>query len=464
MNRDTILVVDDEESIRKQMNWALSQDYEVFLAQDRDTALKLLKETRPKLVSLDIALSVHSDDKREGMQLLEDIVKFDPKIKVIMVTGNDERDNVLKAIKMGAYDYYLKPIDVEELKVIIKRALYIQKLEGENERLTLELEERHKFEDIIGTCPQMKEIFDLIRKVSSTDVTVLINGESGTGKELVAKAIHYCSPRRDKPFGVINCGAIPENLLESELFGHEKGSFTDAYIRKLGKFELANKGTIFLDEIGELSLPLQVKLLRFLQERVIERVGGSEQIALDVRIIAATNTDLKKRMQEGSFREDLYYRLSVVTICLPPLRERAEDTLLLANSCLNRFAQESNKKIKGFSKEAIKAINEYPWPGNVRELENKIRRAVILSGNSLISTEDLGLEISKENPANSLKEAREELDVKFIKEALAKNKGNVSRAAKELGISRVSLYDLMKKYGINANNDVASLYRADQCA
>lgn len=451
MDRDTILVVDDEESIRKQMKWALSRDYEVLLAQDRETALRLLKERRPRLVALDIVLCPYSRDEGEGMELLEDIVEFDPRTKVIMITGNDKRDNALRAIKMGAYDYYLKPLDVEELKVIIKRALYIQKLEEENERLSLELEAKYKFEDIIGTCAQMEEIFGLIRRVSPTDVTVLIDGESGTGKELVARAIHYSSPRKDKPLGVINCGAIPENLLESELFGHEKGSFTDAYTRKIGKFELANKGTIFLDEIGELSLPLQVKILRFLQERVIERVGGSEQIELDERIIVATNTDLKKRMQEGTFREDLYYRLSVVTISLPPLRERGEDILLLANSYLARFSQGSSKKIKGFSKETQKAINEYSWPGNVRELENKIRRAVILTNNSLISSEDLGLEVGKDKQARLLKEARVQLDIKFIKEALAKGKGNMSLAAKMLGITRPTLYDLMRKYGITNN-------------
>lgn len=452
MDKDRILIVDDEENIRKQMKWALSGDYEVLLAQDRDTALRQLKERRPKLVALDIVLCPYSSNEGEGMELLEDIVKFDPGTKVIMVTGNDNRDNVLRAIKMGAYDYYVKPINLEEIKVIFKRALYIQKLEQENERLALELEEKHKFEDIIGTCPQIEQVFSIIRRVSPTTVTVLVNGESGTGKELVARAIHYNSPRKAQPFGVINCGAISENLLESELFGHEKGSFTDAYTRKLGKFELANKGTIFLDEIGELSLPLQVKLLRFLQERVIERVGGSEQIELDVRIIAATNTDLKKRLQEGTFREDLYYRLSVVTIPLPPLRERGEDILLLATSCLNRFSQESHKKIKGFSKEAKIAINEYSWPGNVRELENKIRRAVILTNNSLISPEDLALEAGKDKQARLLKEAREQLDIKFMKEALAKSKGNISQAAREIGISRVAFYDLMKKYGINSGS------------
>jgi two-component system NtrC family response regulator len=449
MQKDKILIVDDEEEIRKQLKWALSNDYEVIEAYNKETTLGLVKEKRPDLVALDISLSPSSKDGQEGMELLGEIIGIDPKVKVIMITGNDKKDNTLKAIGQGAYDYYVKPINLEEIKVIFKRALYIQKLERENERLAQELEGRHKFEEIIGSCLKMQEVFNIIRRVSPTDATVIITGESGTGKELVARAIHYLSPRKDKPFGVINCGAIPENLLESELFGHEKGSFTDAHIKKIGKFELANKGTIFLDEIGELSLSLQVKILRFLQERVIERVGGSEQIALDVRIIAATNTDLKKKIQEGTFREDLYYRLSVVGIWLPPLRERGKDILLLANFYLNKLSQESAKKIKGFSPEAIKAMEHYSWPGNIRELENKLKRAVILSNNSFISCEDLGLEVNKDNQASLLKEAREQLDIKFIKEALAKNKGNVSRAAKKIGVSRVSFYDLMKKYGIN---------------
>lgn len=456
MEKDKILIVDDEEEIRKQLRWALSGDYEVIEASNKEAALGLVKEKKPSLVALDISLNSASKDNQEGMELLGEITAIDPKVKVIMVTGNDKKNNVLQAISQGAYDYYVKPINLEEIKVIFKRALYIQKLERENEKLTQELEEKHKFEEIIGASNQMQEVFEVIRRVSPTDVTVLINGESGTGKELVARAIHYCSPRKDKPFGVINCGAIPENLLESELFGHEKGSFTDAYTKKIGKFELADKGTIFLDEIGELSPALQVKILRFLQERVIERVGGNERMELDVRIVVATNSDLKKGIEKGVFREDLYYRLSVVSIQLPPLRERGEDTLLLANYYLNKFSQESAKKIKGFSPEAIRAMERYPWPGNIRELENKIKRAVILSNNSFISPPDLGLEVNKDNQAKLLKEAREQLDIKFISEALAKNKGNVSKAAKEIGISRVSLYDLMKKYGISVGKTDSS--------
>ena len=447
-DKSKILIVDDEEAIRKQLKWALSGDYEIIDAPDKESALRLAKEKRPRLVALDINLNPSSGDAQEGMELLGELITIDPKVKVIMVTANDNKELALTAISRGAYDYYVKPINLEEIKVIFKRALYIQRLEQENEKLALELEQQHKFEELIGSSPQMEEVFNVIRRVSPADATVLLNGESGTGKELAARAIHCFSPRRDKPFRVINCGAIPENLLESELFGHEKGSFTNAFFQKIGKFELADKGTIFLDEIGELSLPLQVKILRFLQERVIERIGASRPIGLDIRVIAATNTDLKKKIQQGAFREDLYYRLSVVTISLPALRERGKDVLLLANYCLNRFNRENHKKIKGFSKEAIKALNEYPWPGNVRELENKIKRAIILTNNSLISLEDLDLEIENNNPNQLLKQAREELEIKFISQALEKSKGNVSQAAKEIGVNRVSFYDLMKKHNI----------------
>ncbi len=417
-------------------------------AQDKHTALGLVREQRPDLVALDVSLTPGSTNGKEGMEILGELLNIAPRAKVIMITANDEKENMLEAVARGAYDYFVKPINLEEIRVVFKRALYIQKLEQENEKLVRELQEKHEFEEMVGSCVKMQEVFSIIKRVSPIDVTVLINGESGTGKELVARAIHYSSLRKDNPLVVINCGAIPENLLESELFGHERGAFTDAYNKKIGKFELANNGTVFLDEIGELSLSLQVKMLRFLQERVIERVGGNEQIELDVRIIAATNSDLKKKMQEGSFREDLYYRLSVVSVSLPPLRERNGDIELLANYCLQRFARESNKKIKGFSREAINAIKRYPWPGNVRELENKIKRAVILSNTHLITTQDLGLEISSENTPRLLKEAREQLEKRLIKEALMKSKGNISLAAREIGISRVGFYDLMRKYKI----------------
>jgi len=444
--KPVILIVDDEEGIRAQFSWALSQDYEVVQAHDQESALAAVRERSPSLVALDVSLTPGSAHGKEGMHLLKEILSFDPHTKVVMITANDEKDIMLEAIRRGAFDYYVKPINLDEIKVMFSRALYLQKLENENRKLNDALLEKKSFREMIAGSPKMQEVFSMIRRVAPTDATVLITGESGTGKELVARALHYSSMRKDKPFVVINCGAIPENLLESELFGHEKGSFTDAYSQKLGKFELAHTGTIFLDEIGELSPQLQVKLLRFLQEQVIERVGGNKPINVDVRIVAATNSDLKQGMTEGAFREDLFYRLSVVTLNLPPLRERGEDKLLLANFYLQKLARESNKMIKGFSKEAAKTIDSYSWPGNVRELENKIKRAVILCSSALVNSQDLGLEADFEDRPLDLKNARIKLEIKYMKESLSRHKGNISRAAREIGISRVSFYDLMKKY------------------
>ncbi len=448
LQKPKILIVDDEEGIRKQLKWALAQDFDVFEAYNRDSTLELLQTEQINLVSLDVSLTPGSISGEEGIELLPEILGLQPSAKVIMVTANDEKKNMLEAISNGAYDYYIKPINLEEMKVIFKRALYIQGLEQEKEALSKALQDKHEFQNIIASCPKMQEVFKVIQKVSTTDVTVLIGGESGTGKELAARAIHDLSSRKDKPVVVINCGAIPESLLESELFGHEKGAFTDAISKKIGKFELANNGTLFLDEIGELSLSLQVKLLRFLQGMTIERVGGNVPIELDVRIIAATNSDLKQMMQENRFREDLFYRLSVVSIYLPPLRERENDIMLLANFYLHKFAVEYGKKMQGFDRAAKKAIAEYNWPGNVRELENKIKRAIILSNSSIINCAGMGFEAREEISFGSLKQARKQLEIKFIQEALKRNNGNISSATREIGISRVNFYDLLKKYEI----------------
>jgi len=449
-----ILVVDDDIGILKQLKWALEDEYQVILASSKEQALTLLHQEKPLLVALDVNLDSSNLWDKEGINILDEIKAADPLIKVIMITGNDAKDIALEAIRKGAFDYYTKPIDVEELKIILKRASYIQNLEKENLRLSQELENRIKFEDMIGDSLQMREIFRLIRRIAPSDATVLISGESGTGKELVARAIHSLSPRKNYPFVVINCGAIPETLLESELFGHEKGAFTDAYTQKKGKLEVADKGTVFLDEIGEMSLSLQVKILRFLQEKVIERVGSNTPIELDVRIIAATNQELKERIKEGKFREDLYYRLSVININLPPLRERGEDILLLANYFLNKYKKEAGgKRIKGFTKQAKELMLNYSWPGNVREMENRVRRAVILTENSLIGPFELGFsreELDKDLGKFSLKEIRKNIETKLIKEALEEARGNVSLAAKMLGITRPTLYDLMKKYNISA--------------
>jgi two-component system NtrC family response regulator len=392
-------------------------------------------------------------------------------------------------VEKGAYDFFYKPIQLDELKVVLRRAFHLSRLEGEQRTLQKRLS-GDTFEGMLGTSPKMQEIYAVTRKVSTTDAPVLIMGESGTGKELVARAMHRLSVRQAKPFIVINCGAIPENLLESELFGHEKGAFTGAHIQRKGRFEMAEGGTLFLDEIGELPPSLQVKLLRFLQERVIERIGGREQIDVDARVVAATNRDLKEAMKDGNFREDLYFRLGVILMSLPPLRERGGDIILLAKAFLERYADENRRKIKGFTDQAIAAIAQYEWPGNVRELENRIKRAVIMAEGAKIIPADLDmaevapaaegakiipghLDTAEVAPATEgvkiisaeaapagvpapaskyekmrLKEARESLEKEMLAKALSGNKGNLTRVATELGISRPTLYDLMEKFGI----------------
>jgi len=447
--RSKILVVDDEEGIRSQLKWSLTNEYDVFLAKDVDESLELIKTEAPNLVILDITLSCNG--KEDGIHLLKEIIKLSPKTKVIMITGNNKKDTALKSIQFGASDYYQKPINVNELKIIIKRAINIQKMELENEALSAKVEKKYQFKDIIGNSPPMLEMFDLLKRVISTNVPVLIYGESGTGKELVARAICNQSRRKDKPFIAINCGAIPETLLESELFGHEKGAFTGAFYKKKGKFELAHEGTAFLDEIGELSPTLQVKLLRFLQEKEVERVGGKGPIAVDVRILAATNKNLQDEIEKQNFRIDLFYRLSVIAITLPPLRERGDDIMLLANCFLNKYGKEYDKRIRSFDVIAIEKMQHYKWPGNVRELENRIRRAVIMNQNGVIGCEDLALVNNTQAEGVSLTNVVDELQKKHINMALIRTKGNVSKAARQLGISRVTLYDLLNRFNIQVN-------------
>jgi two-component system NtrC family response regulator len=397
---------------------------------------------------LDLGLPPYPGEVKEGFLALGEILSQDSFVKVIVITGQGEKDHALKAIGEGAYDFFCKPIQIEELKVVLNRAFYVVQLEREHRELQQRLS-GESFEGMIGTSPQIQEVFSSIRKVATTEVPVLIVGESGTGKELVARAIHRNSSRRECPFVVINCSAIPETLLESELFGHEKGAFTGAHIQRKGRFEMAQGGTLFLDEIGELSLALQVKLLRFLQEQKIERVGGREEIVVDARVLAASNKDLKQALKEGKFREDLYYRLSVVTVSLPPLREREGDILLLATALLQRYVHENRKKITGFTPQAIHAIETYPWPGNVRELENRIKRAVIMAEGKKVTPIDLELTSPyMKYEGRGLKEAREALEKDLIQKALAKNKGNVTKVAEELGVSRPTLYELMEKLGI----------------
>jgi len=443
-----LLIVEDDSSIATQMKWALSKDYVVLLAEDRPSALEILKRERPSVVALDLGLPPLPTEVKEGFLALTEILSQDRLAKVIVITGQGEKDYALEAIGEGAYDFFCKPIQLEEFKVVLTRAFYISQLEHEYRKLKQQLREE-SFEGMLGTSPQMQQVFSSIRKVATAEVPVLIVGESGTGKELVAHAIHKISSRKEYPFIVINCSAIPEALLESELFGHEKGAFTGAHIQRKGRFEMAQGGTIFLDEIGELSLPLQVKLLRFLQEQKIERVGGREEIAVNARVLAATNKDLKKALKEGQFREDLYYRLGVVTLSLPPLRERKEDIVFLATALLQKFGLDNEKKITGFTHPAIQTIETYAWPGNVRELENRIRRAVIMAEGSKITPEDLELSASGTKfEGRTLKEAREALERELITRSIGANKGNLSHVATELGISRPTLYEIMEKLGI----------------
>ncbi len=443
-----LLIVDDDESIRSQMKWALIGEYEVLTAEDRPSALEVLRKEHPTVATLDLGLPPKPADTEEGFQTLAEIMETSPGAKVIVITGQDDKKNALKAIGMGAYDFFCKPIKIDELKIVLTRAFYLSQLEAENRLLQGRLQ-GDSFEGMMGTSKPIQEVFSSLRKLADTDVPVLVIGESGTGKELAARAIHRLSVRKEGPFIPINCGAIPENLLESELFGHEKGSFTGAHIQRKGRVESAQGGTLFLDEIGELSPALQVKLLRYLQEQKIERVGGREEISVDARVMAATNRDLQKAMKAGKFREDLYYRLGVVVVSLPPLREREEDILLLATSFLRRFAEESKRKINGFSKAAVQSLESYPWPGNIREMENRIRRAVIMAEGRKITPQDLELEtMLGRQEAKTLKDAREEVEREIIQEALHRHNGNMTRAAEELGVSRPTLYELMDKLGI----------------
>ena len=446
--RPTVLIVDDDAEIREQLKWALAKEYIIFEAEDRAAAVSIARIERPALVTLDLGLPGDVDGATEGLAALEEILGMDRMAKVIVMTGNSDRANAVKAVQLGAYDYVHKPVQLDVLKVILQRAAYLYELDRENQALQ-QVERSECVGDMLGTSLPMQRIFTMIRRVAPSDVPVLITGESGTGKGMVARAIHRYSNRQAAPFVSINCGAIPENLLESELFGHEKGSFTGAHMQRKGRIESAYGGVLFLDEIGELPLALQVKLLHVLQEQRIVRVGGREEIAVNARVIAATNRDLGLAIQEGTFREDLYYRLQVVTILVPPLRERGQDIVLLANNMLRLYEKELRKKIAGFTPQAIKAIEGHHWPGNVRELENRIKRAVVMAEGVRITPEDLEItKVGTKGGNQSLKDARESIEKECIQRTLAKHRGNISKAATELGISRPTLHGLLIKYSI----------------
>jgi two-component system NtrC family response regulator len=448
VSAETLLVVDDEESIRSQLRWGLEDDFRVVTAGSAEEARRMLEREQPAVVTLDVTLGTPGGPAEEGLLLLEEIVDRHPFTKVVMVTGNDSRENALLALRRGAVDWYAKPIALEELRVVLRRALHVRAIERAQD--PQRASGRRHYHRLVGESEAMRRVYGLVQRVAPTDATVLIVGENGTGKELVAHAIHEASRRRDAPFVPINCGAIPETLIESELFGHERGAFTDAYRTREGKVELADRGTLFLDEIAEIPTHLQVKLLRFLQDRRFERVGGRESLQTDVRLVAATNQDLRAGMASGRFREDLYYRLSVVTIAVPPLRERGEDVLLLADYFLEYFGRHHRRRVRGFTQSALRAMATHRWPGNVRELENRVQRAVILAPDTTLRSEDLELAETAAAAPRSLQEARDEAERRLIEEALARNAGNITRASRELGVSRPTLHDLMRKHALDA--------------
>ncbi len=447
-DKPKLLILEDDDGLRRQYRWALS-DYSLFLAGTREQAMDLMRIERPPLAIVDLGLPPDPDGASEGLAALETILAMAPETKVIVASGNESRIHAMKAISLGAYDFYQKPIEIEVLRTILDRALRLYRLEEENRQLTQLSYTGSPIDGIITASPEMLKLCRTIEKIAPTNVAVLALGESGTGKELVAQAVHMLSPRRNRPFIAINCGAIPENLLESELFGHEKGAFTGAIKQTIGKIESAHTGTLFLDEIGDLPQPLQVKLLRFLSTRLIERIGGRQQIPVDVRIVCATNQDLETRMADGRFREDLYYRLNEVIIRIPPLRDRGEDSVLLASYFLKRFNDQFDRKLRGFTTEAIAAIAACPWRGNVRELENRVKRAVIMADGAQITGADLELaESAPDADELDLRTARSRAERTVIQRALAQSNGNLSIAAKLLGISRPTLYSLLENLGI----------------
>jgi two-component system NtrC family response regulator len=443
-----LLIVDDDEEIRTQMKWALIDEYDVVLAEDRTTAIHQFGASEPSATLLDLGLPPSPNDPSEGLATLAEILVLQPDAKVIVVSGQNEKENALRAVGSGAYDFLAKPVSIDELRLILRRCLYLRDLEREYRALQRAIQPV-SFEGIIGSSAPMQGVFSAIRKVAKANAPVLLLGESGTGKEMAANAVHQQSPRRDGPFVPINCNAIPENLLESELFGHEKGAFTGAHAQRKGLVESAAGGTLFLDEIGELPPPIQVKLLRFLQEQKFQRVGGRQEIHSDARIVTATNADLKAGVVAGTFREDLYFRLAVIVIQLPPLRERAGDIALLAEAFLHRYAVQNGKSGASFAPDAVRTLNAYAWPGNVRELQNRVQRAVIMADGKRLRADDLELtEALTGVPRMTLKEGRDNVEREMVTAALRRSNGKISAAAAELGISRPTFYELMEKLGV----------------
>ena len=443
-----LLIVEDDEGLQRQLRWAYD-DYEVVSAMDRASAIDALRHHEPAVVTLDLGLPPDADGTSEGFATLAEILALKPDTKVIVASGHGARESALRAIAGGAYDFYQKPVDIDELGLIVRRAFHLHAIEQENLRLAQNGNGHDALGGIITNAPEMLKVARTIERVAPADVSVMLLGASGTGKELLARGLHDSSPRRKGGFVAINCAAIPENLLEAELFGYEKGAFTGAIKTTEGKIELAAGGTLFLDEVGDIPLPLQVKLLRFLQERVIERIGGRKAIPIDTRIVCATHQNLEAMIAEGRFREDLYYRLAEIVIKIPPLAERHGDVTLLARHFAQRFAASLNPQVRGLAPDALATLNDWKWPGNIRELENRIKRAVIMADGRLVTAADLDLgEPEDEAEHLNLKAAREVADRKAIRRALARTENNISGTAKLLGVSRPTLYDLLKQYGL----------------
>ena len=444
-----LLIVEDDPGLLSQLKWCF-EGYDVFTAEDRSSAITELRRHEPSVVLQDLGLPPKPEGVEEGLETLQEILKLAPHTKVIVVTGHGDQENALRSVEMGAYDFYQKPVDTDTLRLLVDRAFNLGELESENRRLQT-VGSDTPLDGIVAASEGMREVCHMIEKVAPTNVTTLLLGESGTGKELLSRALHRLSPRSEQRFVAINCAAIPENLLESELFGHEKGAFTGAAKQTPGKIEVADGGTLFLDEIGDMPMALQAKLLRFLQERVIERVGGRNEISVDVRVVCATNQNPVELIGQGQFREDLYYRISEITIDIPPLRDREEGRLILARTLLSRCAQEQGRALNGFTKDACDAIEAYSWPGNVRELENKIKSAVIMAEGKQVTAQDLGISNGEiEPPSLNLREVRQRAESKAIRVALTRNFGNISRTAADLGITRPTLYDLLGKYGLSS--------------
>ena len=445
MSKPKLLIVDDDPGLQKQLKWCF-EDYDIDVVGDREAAIEALKASEAPVVTLDLGLPPDPANASEGLAALNDILSLAPHTKVIVVSGNDDREVAINAVAQGAYDFYEKPVDPDVLRLIVERAHHVYQLEEENRKLASKRAE--PLEGLIAGSRQMLDVCRHVEKIAPTDTSVLLLGSSGTGKEILARAIHDLSSRANKNFVAINCAAIPENLLESELFGYEKGAFTGATKQTKGKFEYADGGTLFLDEMGDLPLSLQAKLLRFLQERSIERIGGRAEISVDTRVICATHKDLSALIEQSEFREDLYYRISEVSISIPSLAERAGDAILIGRFLLEKYNKELSKKVKDFSPAALAAVEQYRWPGNVRELENRVKRAVIMADGQFVEPGDLELDSATEDQFSSLKEIRERSEADAIQKALAFNDGQIGKAAEMLGVSRPTVYHLLKKYNI----------------